>query len=745
MVVFLAFATSAAAQAEKNRQETGGKKHSDNPKHQLGARQHKLRQEGLKAKLAGQASGRVARVAGGQYVELEQTRHDRIFVVLAEFGDTINQAIGGAPGPRRNEIREPDRSTDNVTIWQADYNSDHYREMYFNKMLEYYRTQSSGRYAFSGSVSEWVRVGFNEARYGTNNCGGIVCSSVWALVRDAANTWVNTRLAAGATLDEIKAELQRFDRWDRYDHDGDGTFDEPDGYLDHFQIVHAGEGEETGGGAQGADAIWSHRWYVNTNLIGIVGPPGAVFGGTQIGGNGATATGFWIGDYTMQPENGGLGVFAHEYAHDLGLPDVYDTGIGLNSTAFWTIMSQGSYTGDGTVDLGSRPIDFSAWEKFQLGWLNYDVAFAGKHSSHRLGPAETNTKAAQGLFVVLPDRAREVVLADPPEGNLAWWSGKGDNLDHSMHRIVAVPASGATLTAPLWFDIENGWDYAYVSVSSDGGATWTNVAGNVTTNDNPHGQNEGNGITGTSAGWVAALFDFSPWAGQTIVLRLRYRTDPTVQGKGLLADAIRLGSFTEGAENGAGGWTLDGFRTTSGIEVTFHFNAYVAEYRQYRTYDTGLQTGPYNFGFLDVRPNWVEHYPYQDGLLISYWDESYTDNNTSEHPGEGLILPVDAHPQPLIRSHDNRPWFALIQAYDSTFGLEPTDPITLHRLSVPTSHPALPAVPVFDDRLDWWQPDVTWLPSVWAGVNVPKTGTAIQVVNVNTQENFMQVHVTPDR
>jgi hypothetical protein len=30
-------------------------------------------------------------------------------------------------------------------------------------------------------------------------------------------------------------------------------------------------------------------------------------------------------------------------------------------------------------------------------------------------------------------------------------------------------------------------------------------------------------------------------------------------------------------------------------------------------------------------------------------------------------------------------------------------------------------------------------------VNVPKTGTAIQVVNVNTQENFMQVHVTPDR
>lgn len=60
------------------------------------------------------------------------------------------------------------------------------------------------------------------------------------------NAWVADQQAKGRTDAEIKANLAEYDEWDRYDFDGDGNFNEPDGYIDHFQLVHAGEDESAG-------------------------------------------------------------------------------------------------------------------------------------------------------------------------------------------------------------------------------------------------------------------------------------------------------------------------------------------------------------------------------------------------------------------------------------------------------------------------------------------------------------------
>ena len=47
-----------------------------------------------------------------------------------------------------------------------------------------------------------------------------------------------------------------------------------------------------------------------------------------------------VSNYIVQPEDSGVGVFAHEYGHDLGLPDLYDTaGGGESDVDFWDLMS----------------------------------------------------------------------------------------------------------------------------------------------------------------------------------------------------------------------------------------------------------------------------------------------------------------------------------------------------------------------------------------------------------------------
>lgn len=722
-------ALPAAAAASPARDGGGGRVvgpvHNDRKPDPLTTQQLSLKKKALEAKLNGKAYGKTAEVARGQYVELAREGEGAVWTVLGEFADLPH-----------NSIPEPDRNYDNTTIWVPDFSRSYFMDLLFNdakganSMRNFYIEQSSGRYAVYGDVTDWVTCPGTAESYDDNPD-----SNVWNFLEDSLNGWYDMQIAAGKTPAEINAYLAQFDVWDRYDYDGDGEFNEPDGYIDTFQSVHAGEGEEAGGGVLGDKAIWSHSWYARYNLIGVAGPDFNKLGGIRIG-----ESDFWIGKYTIQPENGGVGVFVHEYAHDMGLPDLYDY-YGENGTGFWTLMSSGSWLDDGKDTIGNKSSHMGAWEKFQLGWLNYEVARAGMKSQHRLGPMEFNTKQAQGVFVVLPKKRVVTDLGAPYAGEHYYYSGMGDDLDNKMYKSFEL-APGSMLTAKVRYEIELDWDYAYLVVSTDGGATWQSIETNLSTTSDPNGQNFGYGITGSSGGdWVDLTADLSAYNGP-VMLGFRYWTDGAVSEAGLMIDEISVTGYPiDGAEADAG-WTFapaSGFRVTTGTEEALKSHYYVLEYRTYKGYDSTLKVGPYYFGYLDdpMRGNWVDHYAYQDGLLINYWDTSQSDNNTALHPGHGLLLPVDAHPATLYRIDGPR-WRNRIQTYDATFGLEKTDGIpNIHHNSVLSPVPSLPAVPVFDDTKSWYDPA-----NPLGSVITPNTGTMVKVTSF-TPGNFMQVQVAP--
>ncbi|MEU5663120.1 immune inhibitor A domain-containing protein [Streptomyces longwoodensis] len=718
----------------------------------LSKTQEAQRQEALQQVISGQATVKdrngskvvqlQSRKGSSKYVELGREKTDKIFTILVEFGDKVDSRYGGTPGPLHNKIAAPDRAKDNSTDWQADYDQKHYQDLYFGtgknteSLKKYYEKQSSGRYSVDGEVTDWVKVPYNEARYGSNDAP----TGAWYAVQDGVNAWVADREAAGDSAEKIRAELASYDQWDRYDFDGDGNFNEPDGYIDHFQIVHAGEDESAGGGAQGEDAIWAHRWYAFGTDAGASGPNGNKLGGTQIGD-----TGIWVGDYTIQPENGGLGVFAHEYGHDLGLPDEYDTAGGENSTGFWTLMSSGSWLGTGKEAIGNLPGDMNAWDKLQLGWLDYDVAAAARKSTHKLGVAEYNTKDAQALVVQLPQKEVTTEVVAPAQGATQWWSGSGDDLRNTLTRAVDLTGkSSASLSLTGWWDIEKDYDFLYTEVSTDGGASYTPLDGTLADGTAiPRDGSNKPALTGTVETHQKLTFPLNAYAGQKVQLRFRYATDGGVAQKGFTADEITVTAdgaalFSDNAETADAAWTANGFSRIGASITDDYAQYYIAENRQYVSYDKTLKTGPYNFGFSTTRPDWVEHYPYQNGLLIWKWDTSQADDNTSVHPGEGLILPIDSHPAPL-KWTDGTLMRNRVQAFDSTFSWYPTDAITLHKADVATKIKSRPGVPLFDDGRSTYY-DAS---NPAAGVKVTDTNTSIKIISEPLSGSTITVKVGP--
>ena len=108
-------ATAGAAKAAPHR--------PDNRPGPVTKKQLALRQAAVQKVAAGEATPNadgVVKLGKGKFAEVETTDQDKIFTILAEFGDEGLGKYGTTPGPLHNEITQPDRKNDNSTTWAPD-------------------------------------------------------------------------------------------------------------------------------------------------------------------------------------------------------------------------------------------------------------------------------------------------------------------------------------------------------------------------------------------------------------------------------------------------------------------------------------------------------------------------------------------------------------------------------------------------------------------------------------------------
>ena len=111
-------------------------------------------------------------------------------------------------------------------------------------------------------------------------------------------------------------------------------------------------------------------------------------------------------------------------------------------------------------------------------------------------------------------------------------------------------------------------------------------------------------LPAASGGWASLTADLSAYTGQTVLSGSA--TGQTWQSPtpGFIVDDIAVdgGPARYGAEDGIR-LELNGFIRNGSVVTKSFFNAYLAEFRTVQGLES-LETGPYNFGFLETRP-WV--------------------------------------------------------------------------------------------------------------------------------------------
>lgn len=205
---------------------------------------------------------------------------------------------------------------------------------------DYWREVSGGLLEVTGIVAPWVKLSGTAESYLPRNMYG------WG----SFGRIVDLRMEALAIADETLD----FGDFDNDGPDGIPNSGDDDGYVDFVAFLYAtncpGDGR--------AGGIWPHRASMAPYTTNDRTPSGERIR---------------IADYVILPalrpgtcDPLHIGVLAHETAHALGLPDLYDYDGSSQGIGAWGLMGTGAHAAP------FSPAHPGAWAKEQLGWVRVD-------------------------------------------------------------------------------------------------------------------------------------------------------------------------------------------------------------------------------------------------------------------------------------------------------------------------------------------------------------------------------------
>ena len=280
----------------------------------------------------------------------------------------------------------------------------HYKDLLFSSgtyatgsLRDYYDEVSYHQLTVTGEVFGWFRAPHPKSYYTNNNYGfGSYPQNAQRLVEDVltlANPVVN---------------------FAPFDNDGDGT-------IEALVIIAAGTGAEVTGNT---NDIWSHKWGITPRAL-----------------DGVSAS-----NYFMAPEDGRVGVMAHELGHLLlGMPDLYDVDYSSRGTGSWDLMAGGSWNNGGNTP--AHPV---AWVKAKVGWANVTTIFNAEQNvtllpykdSRQLYKLPIGTAGSPQYFLLSNRRRLGFDAYLPGEGLIIEHidENQGNNTDEN-HYLVDVEQS----------------------------------------------------------------------------------------------------------------------------------------------------------------------------------------------------------------------------------------------------------------------------------------------------------------